>query len=373
MRDPNTCEIRIYDRDFNWLNVARLAESVQFERQLYGAGSFEIHIHPDKKGAFELGGRDNIIIVNGDPRRAGIVNDMTLSESRDSSEFVITGNAGGRFLKQVITVPPTKDEDPNSLGWDKINAAAESVIKHYVDRNLVSAANANRNIANLVVAKDMARGKIMPWKSRYTRLSDELYNIGTYAEMGFEIYADLQNKLWVFDVIPGTDRTRGQSAVLSPVIFDASFHNMSGYTYSDDSINYRSTGYAGGAGEDENRQIYIIGDNVSGQDRWEEFLDCGTPADIGELIYYGEQKLNEFKRVQSVEANALPRTFTFGRDYFLGDKVSVKISRLGVELDTRITAVKEIWERDKGYRAEIAFGGELPNLFTILDKGKVVT
>ena len=36
------CEVRIYDPDFTWINVSVRAESVQFTRDLFGVGRFEI-------------------------------------------------------------------------------------------------------------------------------------------------------------------------------------------------------------------------------------------------------------------------------------------------------------------------------------------
>ena len=67
------CEIRVYDPDFNWISEVTLAESVQFTRDLYGPGAWEIHIHPDKRGALELARRGSILMINGDPRLTGIV------------------------------------------------------------------------------------------------------------------------------------------------------------------------------------------------------------------------------------------------------------------------------------------------------------
>jgi hypothetical protein len=132
--------------------------------------------------------------------------------------------------------------------------------------------------------------------------------------------------------------------------------------------NYKNTGYAGGSGEDENRLVYILGANETGLNRWETFLDCGNAADIDELKYYGEQKLSEFREAKTIEAELLPRVFEFERDYFLGDVVGVMVERLGLEISARITAVKEIWERESGYRQELRFGGKVPNIFTILQK-----
>ena len=118
---------------------------------------------------------------------------------------------------------------------------------------------------------------------------------------------------------------------------------------------YASTVYAGGGGEDENRSLYIVGNNVSGLDRFEIFADCGNAEDSAELIRQAEARAAEAKRLQGAEADVSPyRTFQYGRDYQLGDRVTIRPME-GVEMHARITAVKEVWE-PAGYTCEPIFG-----------------
>jgi hypothetical protein len=189
--------------------------------------------------------------------------------------------------------------------------------------------------------------------------------------MGYRIAADVKNGRWLFDVVPGTDRSMGQEDA-SPVTFRMEYSNISDYRYAEDRQNHRNTGYAGGQGEDEKRLVYILGDEHRGLDRHEVFLDCGNAQDINELIMYGGQRLGEYYEAKTVEVGALPRTFAFERDYFLGDKVTVMITRLGLNIETRITSVRETWERAKGHTVEARFGERLPNLFTVLQRTEVV-
>jgi hypothetical protein len=360
------CEVRIYDKSLNWINVVLNAESVQYSKELYDIGKAEFHIHPDSSGAFDLATRGAAFIINGDGRKSGIIRDFNLEETRTGAQFVIYGDTGNGITKQRLTVPPTAQEDPAALGWDKINADAETVIKHYASKNLTAAYNLNRNIPNLIIAPNQNRGAVFPWKSRYFVLSDELNKICSHAEIGYEIAADPVNKVWTFDVIEGTDRTTEQQEV-SPVIFRMEYQNVDGYRYIEDYSNYRSTGYAGGAGAEENRLIYITGGDVSGIDRIETFLDCASAANITELIYYANQRMTGFNAVKTVESGALPGVFIYGKDFYLGDLVTVYISRLNIAINARITGVKEIWERSRGYTREIRFGGKVPNIFNILE------
>jgi len=367
---------------------------VQLTRELFGAGTFEIHIHPDKlglgPGKRQAGGpgnqvgtgdkpagethpfkKGNIVTFNLDGHRCGLIREFYLDEKNGKSEYVIYGETGASLTSQRIVVPPSAAENSAAFGWERTRGPAESVIKHFAIRNMTAPRDSARRFNDLHMAVNLGRGVEFPWQARLEPLDEVLTDICIFSDMGYEIYLDLANRRWVFDVIPGADRTKSQSK-LSPVSFNMEFQNIEAYRYGEDFSNFRNTGYAGGQGEDEKRLIYILGGENRGHDRFETFLDCGMARNIDELKYYGNQRLSEFREVKSLELSALPKVFYFDRDYFLGDKVSVYISRLGLAVDARITAVREIWEAVGGYRAQVRLGAKLPGIYDVLKRGSVV-
>jgi len=362
-------EIRVYDKNHEWVDATERAESIIFNRDLYGTGTFEIHISPDL-GA-RLFRRGNIIAMGNDGHKAGIVRNVVLDMSRGKCDLAVFGDMPDGMTRQRIVVPPTKAENPTAYGYERINSDAETAIKHFARRNMTESTDAERNFDRLTIAENRHRGKTFPWQARYTNLAEEMKDICTYAEIGYEIYLDLANDQWVFDVIAGTDRSTGQTAN-EPIIFQPEHSNLGGYKYSEDFTSYRNTGYAGGAGDDENRLIYTLGADNAGSERVEAFLDCSGARDITELLYYGNQRLSEHIAIQTIEADTLPKTFTFGKDYFFGDKVTLRVQKYGIQIDAVVAGVRETWERATGYRTEIRFGERLPNLFSLINKKEVV-
>lgn len=72
------------------------------------------------------------------------------------------------------------------------------------------------------------------------------------------------------------------------------------------------------------------------------------------LITRGYEKLAEFGAVTSFEGTVEPNTtFVFGRDYFLGDKVTIQ-NDFGITVQARITEVVEVND-DNGYSVEPKF------------------
>lgn len=360
-------EIRFYDKKFNWIGVINLCRYLQFKRELYGVGTFELQVSLNTKGILELCKIGNIIVINGDGKKSGIIRGFTIEKSRGNSVVTINGHTGDGLTTQKIVVPPTASQDSNALGWEKVSGNAETVIKHFINRNMYNAYDKNRNIENLIVAENTNFGKTFPWKARYTNLAEELENICSYAQVGYSIYADIKNKKWVFDILRGKDRTKSQQEI-SPVVFRTEYSNIEEFTYTEDYLDYANTGYAGGYGEDEKRLMYILNPENKDVDRFETFLDCSNNDNITDLMYYAKQKMVDYEPKKTIELLTLPRTFIFEDDYFLGDKVSVYIDKLGLEIDVVVTSVIETWEREGGYICELRLGDKVPNIFSIKNK-----
>ena len=120
-------------------------------------------------------------------------------------------------------------------GYDRIIGKAETVMKHYVDGNCINPTDTNRKISQLVNAADSEKGIETPWQTRYENLAEVLQQIAEWCDIGWEIYLDIANQQWVFDVMQGRDLTAGQN-LLPPVIFSPEFENVEGMTYIDSSI-----------------------------------------------------------------------------------------------------------------------------------------
>ena len=365
------CEIRVYDPQLNWIGVCATAESVRFERELYGAGAFEIHVRPDKSGAVELATPGNFIIINGEPAWSGIIRSFSVIESRGQVEFAIWGESCAGILKQRVIVPPTQAQDVTALGWDKVTGSAEAVMKHYVSLQAVEPYEPARAFTLLRIGENQNRGQVFSWQARYSILLDELSDIGKYAGMGFAVTAHAGEKQLAFETVFGTDRSKNQD-IVSPVSFNMEYQNLADYSYTEDYSNYRTTAYAGGDGKDENRPVITLDGDISGLLRFEAFIDCSNAKNTAELQALGRQKLSELAAAKNVEASALPKAYIFGQDYFLGDLVTLYISRLGLDISARVTSAVEVWERQSGHKTEIRFGEKLPNIFTTSLKKEVI-
>ncbi len=347
--------IRIISPEFDLLAEIDDFESLQFTRRWYRQGEFELHININKNNT-EVLQKDNLIMLGADTHKVGIIRHREIKlddQGNASEELIIKGPSLQGITGRRVTVPPA------GQGYDRIRANTETVIKHYINTNIINPTDVSRKIPQVIIASDLFRGIEVPWQTRFEQLDTVLQEIAEWCDIGWDIYLDIENKKWVFDVFEGRDLTTDQEE-LPPVIFSVEFDNIKEQHFIDSSLNYKNVGYAGGQGEEELRLIQQIG-TAEGLARHEIFLDCSDSADADELTSNGQQKLAEFKRVQSFDVSIIQSSFIYGVDWDLGDIVTVQSKKWGITMNSRITEVKEVYEVS-GFSLNATFGNNVPTL-----------
>lgn len=357
--------IRIISPQFELLGEIDDYESLQFIRRFYKVGEFELHINVNKNHTDKLI-KNNLIMLGKSQNKVGIIMHRE-NETDDNGESTDTLIIKGPTLKGIMSrrlIVPPSDGD----GYDNATGAIETILKQFVDHNAVNPVDADRKIQQIIIAPDHQRGNQDAWRSRFEVLSDKLYEIGQYTQLGWDIILDISNNQWVFDIFQGRDLTVSQN-ILPPIIFSTDFDNIKNQHFIQSMLNCSNVGYAGGQGDDINRLIQQIGD-VSGLERIETFLDCSQAADILQLASMGQQKLDELKEIQTFEFQIIPdNSFIYEQDYDLGDIITAQSKKWCITMDAQIIELKEVYEVG-GNNLEATFGTNIP---TIIDKIKQIT
>lgn len=353
--------IRILSPQFEPLGEIDNYESLQFIRRFFKVGEFELHININKKYTNKLQ-ENNLIMLGNAVNKVGIImhRENGFDENgEETDQLIVKGPTLNGITQRRLTMPDT-------TGYDRINDNAETIMKHYVNNNIVNPVDPARKISNVSISTDIKRGIQVPWQTRFEVLSDVLNQIGEWCNLGWDVILDITNQKWVFDVYEGRNLTSGQS-ILPPVTFSTDFENVKSQHFIDSALNYKNVAYAGGQGEEEERLILQVGE-ISGFDRIETFIDCSQAADSIELTTQGQQKLDELKKIKSFEVKILPEgSFIYEKDYDLGDIVTAQSLKWGITMDARIIELKEIYEVD-GFNLDATFGTNIPNLYTIIKK-----
>lgn len=347
-----TPELRVINKDISLLGIIDTYTSGQFERSSWEVGKMELHVGLLDQGADALR-VGNIVMI--DERRAWEITGIKQTEDRQGWGMVAYGQELKGILGRRLVVPASKD-DQHHFGWDRVpgpsapDVPVETIIKHYVDKHAINPDDPKRALPGLVLAPDLERGMLTRWSDRFTPLTETLKDIGEFSGMGYAVWVDLSNKQFVLDVIPERDQVLGTD---HPVVLSVGYENIENLTYLLDTSRDVSVAYVGGAGEDEERLIQTVGrtaedEALTGHDRREDWLDCGSIDEIDDLIYEAQYRLAQMERTESVTCEVMPnQSFEYMTDWDLGSVITVKSDALGIMQAQKVTAVREVYERGR--------------------------
>lgn len=334
----------ILDKDtFQPLALIEDYQQITWKRRMWGAGNFEMQINQNKFSASQLEkGQligisltptaeqfDNVYLVEQIEYNAGptIVDEVLNVSGRDMSAYI----------EDRIAVPP-----PMEAYLSVNDAATESAMKFYVNVSLASGAATERQVPNLFVVTDQARGNILDYDARFQKISDILEELGRFDDIGWQIFFDPDTNTFQFDVIIGANRTIGADF---PVIFDFQFQNVKTQKLLRTDFDRKTLAYVAGQGEGAARSVILtwipsFAPEPEGFDRRELFVDARDLNNNVQLALRGTAKLAEtiFDEAVEIEINGTsPQQYRV--DWDLGDVVTVRNEKWNFTKNMRIIEV----------------------------------
>ena len=368
--------IFVFNKQFEMQGIVDTFTSLIWHREFYKSGTFELHLNlpeddQDALSLINLLQKDNILVKEDSLDEAGYIEGIKLDDQQNET-VVISGYFIENFISQRIV-------------WGKLNKSGqvEDVLKYFVDKNCINPTDPKRIIPYLSLSKNTAIPIQANEVNSYGNLAELMEELTTKYDVGWRVLFDLTNKKYVFDIYNGRDLSINQS-VNPRAIFALEFENVLNQTFTDNDNNYKNMAIVAGQGEDTNRKIVTINNELVGFQRRELFVDArdlsntisnddGTEktlsdADYGALLVErGNSKLAETQRILTFESGiSVLSNLIYKQDFDLGDIVTIKNDRWGVLLNTRITAVEEVYEND-AVDIRVNFGNNIP---TIIDKIK---
>ena len=325
-------------------------KSLRLQRRFHEVGDFEMTLplaHPMQ----ERLARDLILCPVGAPQKAMLIEEITRDEGTDSVS--VRGYTLSGLLRRRICVPP--DGGSGSFGYDRIISDAESVMRHYVENNVIAPESSARVMDCVALeAENGHRGReSVAWSARFEQLDELLAAVGAYCDAGYALVPDFARGRLVFTYLPGRDRTGADG---SCVIFGVHMGNVSGTTSAQSAKQMRNAAIVGGAGEDENRLfLSVCPGGESGLARRELFVDAGSRDDPQELEQEGAHRLAEKGLSETIRASVIDTpSCRYGVHWDLGDLVTVVAQ--DAQMRARITQVQESHEAGHAPALEVVFG-----------------
>lgn len=315
--------IYILDQKLNTVAIYDFYKSVIWSNRYYKTGDFEMQI-PLVLDVKENMQQDYYIYRDRDYKdgiieRPKIIERVELVENASENSLLVSGRDVSALLERRV-IYPTKI----------LNGNYETNILSIIDENIINPSDVKRLIENIDIENTGLIDETIDAQITGDSVLEYLQKVSADYKLGYRTDLDISQKKFIFKVYKGTNRT-----VDNPVIISRKFDNLIKYDYVNDKQNYKNMAIVAGAGEESERKVVKINDELIGLDRRELYVDARDLSDkdleghsipdaeyMEQLKQRGSEKLSENKIdiTNSCEAET-DGIFKFNRDYFLGDEI----------------------------------------------------
>lgn len=354
--------IEILDRNFKRLDILRHYTFSQYNMKFRGIGTFTVHAPLELNTIFLNREEQYYLLFNGNVHPVvGKVEDVKKESEDEENKLTITGRLALFILtKRIVS--------------DTINTSGTTLehMEKLITENILKVKN-NRYIPIIIDDSAVNKNKLSKVDRQVTGgyIWDEFEELLEQDKIGVELYPkivptysvnDIDSNIldWTLKFSSGTDRTKGNVYGNVPVIFSQQLSNISRVDYERNVENHCNIAYVAGEGEGSNRKWFEIPINqeesqeTKGWERSELWIDARdiqsedvdgnqlTDEQYNALIKQrAEEKAVENDIQESYEATVITKNkrYVYGKDYFLGDFVTVVDTQLGLEFDVQIVGI----------------------------------
>lgn len=333
-------ELLVLDTEFKSSATLDIFESLIWTDRYFECGDFEIYT-PAESEIMKMLPKGYYLYLK-ESEHVMIVEDVEIeTDVEQGAHLKITGRSLESILDRRVI-----------WGQTVLSGNLQDGIKKLLNENAISPSDGNRKIPNLSFQDSSdVRIKALTLEAQYygDNLYDAIVDICKNVGVGFKIVLNGTNL--VFSLYMGTDRSYSQ--VGNPyVVFSPGFDNLMNSNYIESTRTLKNVTLVAGEGEGSDRKtttVYLGASAASGMDRRELFTDAsgisqtvedGTLTDaeyISQLSQKGNEELSNNTETISFEGEVdISATYTYDKDYFLGDVVQVG-NEFGNEARCRIT------------------------------------
>tara|TARA_R110000782_G_scaffold144033_1_gene236918 strand:- start:749 stop:1912 length:1164 start_codon:yes stop_codon:yes gene_type:complete len=243
-------------------------------------------------------------------------------------DWTISGVSDDVILIERLAypTPATADVGAQTEASDDRLGFCETIIKEYVSVNIGPDAPAVRQIANLSIQTTANLGDSVQGRARFQTIQDVIYGLAQTSNLGYTI-EQLGTGLQ-FQVYSPVDRT-----TTVRMDMDNSQLSRAEYAYA---VARVTRAIVGGQGENQYRQFVEVTNtqSLAAESEWsrrvEAFTDGRNSGEHSYLLQDGAEFLADQGKT-IVEMSITPSdnfNMRFGRDWYLGDRVTVVINTL---------------------------------------------
>lgn len=363
------------------IGIIDTAQSIIWKSLYYGVGEFEVYVSATPENIEMLVEGNYITRPNND--ECGIIEHIEITDDSKDGQMII---ASGRFIKSILDRRIVYSATLSGTGYNYIwncdsstlKGNVEVAVRQLISDNAINSKDDKRNIQEVYFTNDDLSNlteeitvntsddveESAEKQVTYKNLLEYTDSILQEYQMGARMWLDTNLLKFRYKIYKGVDRSRENNSV-EPIIFSKEFDNLTASSYVLDSSSYKNVALIGGEGEGKERKCAFVYSWIKGLERRETFIDASSitqeeltlEAYRKQLEAQGEQSIAELQKAETFdgEIDLTNSLLEYGKDYNLGDVITIEDKYINKYINARILAVTEVQD-DDGYKIEIEYG-----------------
>ncbi len=366
-------EIWVRNKDSNMRyevdSVADLFTSIIITENYYSANTFELVVPLTPENVIRYI-PDTLVRADG---VFYFVDDVSVANEESGILSVSGKSLSGKYEDRIIDPPINLNDTPQKI--------VQALFTNYMIRPSDNKRKYEYLSIESVDVGDFPDAKIT-YQSSYATIKDAVETICKTYDFGFKETAKVLENGIMFDPMNVITLYRGEDKA-SWVEISKHFETLLNESYKNSIADYKTTARVFGEGEGSSRTNITIGNDFSGVDRKELYVDARDLQKAGEngapgmsdeayralLTNRGNEKLGDQQRILSINGgiNIRSTLYEIGKDYGLGDTVTLTSPLYALEGQFPIVSLKKTWDTTGEY-IDTSFGIEANTIFQILNR-----
>lgn len=381
-------ELRVFDTGVEPLGAIDEINSLLWTTKYFDVGTFNLlaPITENNSKLLKCGniitkhdGRREVVTEDGGVwRRAAQITYVHITKDENGLEQLeAQGYMLSRWLSKRCVSPQINRKDTN-----------QALINLLVEKNCGSQAGSRRKFQRFsMLPQETVPGTLVEYANvAYADLGEEVKGRAQAGKLGYDILVNERAKKYGFYLYKGKDLTAKNSEGNTPCIFSRDFDNVDEQEYTDSIENCKNFIYVQGAAEENETQPVVTVDaaGASGLELEEVFCEA---TDIARKYQQGETEItiplstylamlrtrggteleNYGEAVSFTSIISTNSNLKYKSDFDLGDRITCKEVKWGIQIDARITEVLETYQKGEE-KIEATFGDSLPTLLEQIKK-----
>ena len=335
-------DIRIYDFEFNLLCVMTDVISSRWHLLYNGVGTYEGHFRIEDDISDIILKNRYIVVTQGDLQAicTGKIAAGDLTVCGRSVNWILRNRVRPPFKARLIF--GEEYTDPETILLYCLEKGFTKPLKIGDDgTEIADSVDEVKAVKNFVLPNPIGAEKLTYhfWRITANDLSEITIDLCKKMNRGHRVVFDIENKCWRFEFIYPEKKN---------IILSKALNSVYDVTYSEDMQKQACGGWYLAVTDDEtdendNMWYYIGGAEQSGIYAWDCVLDCSGESEARDALS---------KRNITSSTNAKIRELEFGKDYFLGDVVTVhvKFGKNEMQAECMINGVDIQMTRQSSYQ-----------------------